>query len=84
MKEDAPICASLLNFAGPDLPVLLSIIALFGSFLVWMLLDCVRNEPSDGNGKLIWVLIIIFAPLGSFIYLFARKLKRSRSARESS
>jgi hypothetical protein len=31
------------------------------AFYVWMLIDCLMNEPSEGNDKLIWVMVILFA-----------------------
>ena len=46
-------------------------------FWVWMLVDCVSNEPSEGNDKLIWALVIIFLNfLGAAIYYFARRPQR--------
>lgn len=44
---------------------------------IWMLIDCLVNEPSEGNDKIIWVLVIIFVGwLGALIYLFARRPRR--------
>ncbi|KAA3664919.1 MAG: PLDc_N domain-containing protein [Chloroflexi bacterium] len=48
-------------------------------FLIRMLLDCVNNEPEEGS-KIGWLLIILFAPLGAFIYWFARKQPRTQSS----
>ncbi|SES99996.1 Phospholipase_D-nuclease N-terminal [Methanococcoides vulcani] len=46
-------------------------------FWLWMLIDCVMNEPSQGNDKLIWVIIIVFTQLlGALIYFFFRRPKR--------
>ncbi|WP_445475235.1 PLDc N-terminal domain-containing protein [Methanococcoides methylutens] len=46
-------------------------------FWFWMLIDCVMNEPSQGNDKLIWVIIIVFTQLlGALIYFFFRRPKR--------
>ncbi|WP_135611294.1 PLDc N-terminal domain-containing protein [Methanococcoides sp. AM1] len=46
-------------------------------FWLWMLIDCVMNEPSQGNDKLIWVIIIVFTQLlGAVIYFFFRRPKR--------
>ena len=67
--------ASLFNLAGPDLIIILLIFLMMG-FPVWMLVDCLNRESSEGNTKLIWILVILFAPLGSVIYFFARKLSR--------
>ena len=39
-------------------------IAVFATvFWVWVLVDCLTKEPSEGNDKVAWVLIILFAPL---------------------
>ena len=44
---------------------------------IWMLVDCLMNEPSEGNDKVIWVLVIIFAGwIGALIYLLARRPQR--------
>ena len=49
-------------------------------FWVWMLIDCLMNEPSEGNDKLIWVLVIMFLHLlGAAIYYFARRPERIRT-----
>lgn len=44
---------------------------------VWMLIDCLVHEPSEGNDKIVWVLVIIFANwIGALIYLLARRPQR--------
>ena len=44
---------------------------------IWMLIDCLVNEPSEGNDKIIWVLVIIFVGwIGALIYLLARRSRR--------
>lgn len=46
-------------------------------FWLWMLIDCATKEPSEGNDKLIWVIVIIFTNLlGAIIYFFVRRPKR--------
>jgi len=46
-------------------------------FWVWMLIDCLKNEPSEGNDKIIWVLVIIFASIfGAVLYYFVRRPDR--------
>jgi hypothetical protein len=57
---------------------LLSVIAIAGTlFWLWMLIDCATKEPSEGNDKLIWVIIIVFTNLlGALIYFFIRRPKR--------
>ena len=46
-------------------------------FWVWMLVDCAVNELTEGNDKLVWVLIILFAHvLGAALYLLVRRPRR--------
>lgn len=48
-------------------------------FWAWMLIDCLTKEPSEGNDKLIWVLVIIFASgIGAVIYYLVRRPERIR------
>lgn len=43
------------------------------AFWVWMLVDCLKNEPSEGNGKIAWALVIIVTGcVGAVIYFFFR------------
>jgi len=53
-------------------------------FWVWMLIDCAMNEPSEGNDKVIWVIIIIFTHIiGAMLYFFVRRPARIRAAEEA-
>lgn len=46
-------------------------------FWIWMLIDCAMNEASEGNDKLVWILVILFAHfIGAVIYFFVRRPKR--------
>ncbi|WP_394698014.1 PLDc N-terminal domain-containing protein [uncultured Methanolobus sp.] len=46
-------------------------------FWLWMLIDCAMKEPSEGNDKLIWIIVIIFTHLlGALVYFFVRRTKR--------
>ncbi|QLC49190.1 PLDc_N domain-containing protein [Methanolobus zinderi] len=48
-------------------------------FWIWMLVDCAMKEPSQGNDKLIWVIIILFTHLlGALLYFFVRRPQRIR------
>ncbi|MBC8426892.1 PLDc_N domain-containing protein [bacterium] len=53
-------------------------IGILGSILwIWMLIDCATKESSEGNDKLIWILIILFTHwIGGLIYLIVRRPKR--------
>ena len=44
---------------------------------VWMLIDCATKEPSEGNDKIIWMLVILFTHvIGALIYYFVRRPQR--------
>ncbi|MDP1561012.1 MAG: PLDc N-terminal domain-containing protein [Pirellulaceae bacterium] len=44
---------------------------------IWILVDCAVNEPSQGNDKLVWLLLIILLPfIGSLLYFFIRRPHR--------
>jgi len=46
-------------------------------FWLWMLIDCATKEPSEGNDKLIWIIIIVFTHvLGALLYFVVRRPKR--------
>ena len=64
-------------------PLLFLELGLLGTaFWVWMLVDCALNEPTHGNDKLIWVLIILFAQIfGATLYLLVRRPQRLAMAR---
>jgi hypothetical protein len=51
-----------------------------GSVLwIWMIIDCAMNEPAEGNEKIVWILVIVFAHvLGALIYLLVRRPERIR------
>ena len=53
-------------------------IGLLGTiFWIWMLIDCAINEPSEGNDKIIWILIIVFTSfLGAILYFLIRRPRR--------
>ncbi len=46
-------------------------------FWIWMLVDCLTNEPSEGNDKVIWALVILLVHiLGAILYYFVRRPTR--------
>ena len=46
---------------------------------IWMIIDCATNEKSEGNEKLIWLLIIVLTNwIGALIYLLVRRPQRVR------
>ncbi len=51
-------------------------------FWVTMLIDCAVEEPSKGNDKVVWTIIIVFTQLiGAAIYLLVRRPKRMAESR---
>jgi hypothetical protein len=45
-------------------------------FWIAMLIDCVKNEPNEKNGKIVWTLIIVFLNIpGAFLYFFLERPK---------
>jgi hypothetical protein len=60
------------------IPILLVGLAFF-AFWLWMLIDCATKESSQGNDKLIWILIIVFTHwIGALIYFLVRRPQRKR------
>jgi len=55
-----------------------SLIGIAGTiFWIWTIIDCATNEPSEGNEKIVWIVIIVFTHwLGSLIYLLVRRPQR--------
>lgn len=46
-------------------------------FWIWMLVDCATNERSEGNDKIVWILIIALTHLlGAMLYFFIRRPQR--------
>jgi len=44
---------------------------------IWTLIDCIKNEPTEGNERIIWVVVIaVTGWVGALIYLIARRPKR--------
>ena len=63
----------------------LGIFLLFGCsfapliFWIWVIIDCVQNEPSNDNDKIVWLLVIFFTNfIGALLYLIIRKPERKR------
>jgi hypothetical protein len=48
-------------------------------FWVWAIIDCATKEPSDGNDKIVWILVIVFTHLiGAILYVLMRRPERIR------
>ena len=71
----AGLCFLFFYLACMMFSVVLSLAAL--GFWVWMLVDCVSNEPNEGNDKIVWILIIVLTGwIGGLVYYFARRPQR--------
>jgi hypothetical protein len=58
---------------------ILPILLLATVFWIWMLVDCATKEPSEGNEKIIWILVIIFTHwIGALIYYLVRRPERKK------
>lgn len=60
---------------------IIGLIALFGTiFWIWMIVDCATNEPSEGNGKVMWLVIIVLTHLiGAAMYYLVRRPERMQA-----
>lgn len=59
--------------------LVLSIAMAAFAFWLWMLVDCATKEPSEGNDKIIWILIIVFTHwIGALIYFLVRRPERRK------
>ena len=64
-----------LGFLCWGLMALLSIA--YTVFGIYTVIDAATKEPSEGNDKIIWILVILFAfGLGPLIYWFVRRPQR--------
>jgi hypothetical protein len=49
-------------------------------FWLWVVVDCLRKEPSEGNEKVAWVLFILLVPvIGALLYYFIRRPERIKA-----
>ncbi|MBN70286.1 MAG: hypothetical protein CME32_13515 [Gimesia sp.] len=55
----------------------LAFTVLYFVFWIWMLIDCLKYEPSEGNDKVIWaIVIILLQALGALLYYIVRRPER--------
>ena len=54
------------------------VLSLAGTFFwIWMIVDCATKEPSEGNTKIVWILIIVLTHwIGALVYFVFRRSKR--------
>jgi Phospholipase_D-nuclease N-terminal len=56
------------------------IAALASLFWIWVLVDCLTKESSEGNDKVAWSLFILAVPLiGALVYYFVRRPERVKA-----
>jgi len=64
----------LIRDGIPGLMILLSI------FSLWVLIDCITKEPSEGNDKIVWTIVILSIPwIGAALYYFIRRPERVKA-----
>jgi hypothetical protein len=57
--------------------VFLTVAVLSTVFWIWMLIDCATKEPSTGNDKIVWIVILALTHwIGAAIYFFVRRPQR--------
>ena len=62
---------------GMDFLWLAGVLCAFWIPWIWALIDCVRNESSEGNTKIVWVLVIVFLHvIGALLYFIVRRPRR--------
>lgn len=67
----------IIQFALVLIALSIGLVAI--GFWIWMLVDCIRHEPREGNDRVVWVLVIVFTKLlGAAIYYFVRRPERMR------
>jgi nitrate reductase gamma subunit len=65
------------------MPAFLGLIIGLAVFVFWlrMIIECATRESSEGNTKIIWMLVILLTSwLGALIYYFIRRPQRIQEA----
>jgi hypothetical protein len=69
-----------MSLGMPEVVLILFVLgfALLGTaFWIWMLIDCATKESSQGNDKVVWIIIIALTHIiGGAIYFFVRRPQR--------
>ena len=59
------------------IPIWLSIVVSLTVLWIWVLIDCIKNESTEGNERIVWVVVIVVTHwIGALIYLIARRPQR--------
>ncbi|MCX5672829.1 MAG: PLD nuclease N-terminal domain-containing protein [Planctomycetota bacterium] len=66
-----------MGAAGCVFSAIFGLVALAAlAFWIWMLIDAISRTPSEGNTKLIWILVIVLTGIiGALIYFFVQRPK---------
>ncbi|MCC8426143.1 PLDc N-terminal domain-containing protein [Mucilaginibacter sp. UR6-11] len=68
---------AFFEFTTSEIMLVVILILAFPLLCLFCLIDIIRSDFKDSTAKLIWVLVVLFAPfIGSVLYLFiGRKSK---------
>ena len=59
------------------IPIWLAIMVGVMVLWIWTLIDCIKNEPTEGNERIVWVVVIAVTHwIGALIYLIVRRPQR--------
>ena len=65
--------------AIPLILIMVVIVVMIPVFWIWMLVDCLSKESSEGNDKIVWALVIFFGNVfGALLYFFIRRPQRKQ------
>ena len=55
--------------------------AVIAAFWIWMLVDCLKNEPEEGGDRTRWMIILLLTSFpGAVVYFFVRRQKRRKES----
>ncbi len=59
------------------IPIWLSVLIGLTVLWIWVLIDCINNESTEGNERIVWVVVIAVCHwIGALIYLIVRRPQR--------
>ncbi|MHC4243929.1 MAG: PLDc N-terminal domain-containing protein [Planctomycetota bacterium] len=59
------------------IPIWFSIVVGLMVLWIWTLIDCIKNEPTEGNERIVWVVVIAVTHwIGALVYLIVRRPQR--------
>ncbi|MBX3728842.1 MAG: PLDc N-terminal domain-containing protein [Candidatus Sumerlaeia bacterium] len=64
---------------GNEFLIIILVLLVCGAFWLWALIDCLQNEPKEGNDRIVWALVILLGQLiGALVYAVVRRPQRNR------